>query len=393
MCDQKYYEHYTKKQLKELLLFVEKLKSQWIATVDAIVDPLFVIDKNYNIKKVNKAMAKFLGKDVKDLIGKKCFEVFDSRTFRCLNCKMKTALSSKKTQQYVLENVKDGLYFEVTSQPIINADTGKVEEVVQIYRDRTEAKRLEEQLIQSEKLASIGLLAGGIAHELNNPLGGILMFAEVALKELNKYNEFEIVKNDLREIINATYRCKSIVENLLQFARKESNGLGISNPLVDINDAVITALRFGRVGLKNKNIVKVNEYLSSKKLCLFYNRNKLIQVFLNLIQNAYQAMPDGGTLTIKTYDTYDQKRNRYAICEISDTGVGIPQENITKIFDPFFTTKNPGEGTGLGLSIVYSIISQLNGQINVDTKLNHGSTFIIRIPIVKRVKYHIKKAS
>ena len=393
MRDQKYYEHCSKKQLKELLLFVEKLKSQWMATVDALVDPLLMIDENYNIKKVNKAMAKFVGKDVKDLIGKKCFEVFDSRTFSCLNCKMKTALKSKKIQQYVLENVKGNLYFEVTSQPIINADTGKVEGVVQIYRDRTEAKRLEEQLMQSEKLASIGLLAGGIAHELNNPLGGILIFAEVALKELNKYDDFKTVKNDIREIINAAQRCKSIVENLLQFARKESNGVGVSNPLVDINDALITALRFGRVGLKNKNIVKVKEYLSPKKLCLFFNRNKLIQVFLNLIQNAYQAMPDGGTLTVKTYDTYDQQRNRYAICEISDTGVGIPQENITKIFDPFFTTKDPGEGTGLGLSIAYSIVSQLKGQINVDTKLNYGTIFTIRIPIVKRVKYHIKKAS
>ena len=147
----------------ELLRFVEDLKRQWMSTIDALVDPLMIVGKDYSIKKANVAMARMGGLEVKEVIGKKCHQVFAGRKTPCPGCKMLENTTKSETTTFELEGVRGDRYYESSSQPFYDFD-GNLDGMVHVYRDRTEAKRMHAQLSQQEKLASIGLLAGGVAH-------------------------------------------------------------------------------------------------------------------------------------------------------------------------------------------------------------------------------------
>ncbi len=360
----------------DLVTFVEELKRQWMATIDALIDPLMIVDENYSIKKANQALAKLVDKHPRDITSAKCYEIFASRTSPCVGCKIKEAALGKKDVTYHLEKIRGDRFFEVTSQPLMSSDAKpKLEGIIQVYRDRTDAKRMQEQLLQSEKLASIGLLAGGVAHEINNPLGGILVFSQMLLREMAKDSPHY---NDVVEIEAAAIRCKDIVQNLLDFARKQPEQSSTTKKdQVNPEEALKTALRFAKINPLFHQVTLLEEYNLDAKYFLECDRNKLIHVFLNLIQNAVQAMPDGGSLSLRTY--LDKST---AIIEIEDTGIGIPPEHLRKIFDPFFTTKEPGEGTGLGLAIVFSSVDELNGKIEVQSVINEGTLFRINLPVM-----------
>ncbi|MEZ4742078.1 MAG: PAS domain-containing protein [Bdellovibrionota bacterium] len=208
----------TKSNIQDTVSFVENLKKQWMATIDAMVDPLMIIGTDYTIKKCNKAAADVAQMNVKQLINKKCHEIFANQTKPCKGCLLEQTASENKHHTFELKNVKNESYYEVSSKPFYDPN-GKVDGIIHVYRDRTVAKNLENQLLQSEKLASIGLLAGGVAHEINNPLGGILIFSQMLLKEMSKDSPHYA---DVVEIEAATQRCKVIVERLLDFARAAS---------------------------------------------------------------------------------------------------------------------------------------------------------------------------
>ena len=364
-------------QPEEQLRFIEELKRQWMATIDALVDPLLIVNKDYEIRRTNQAMVKATEKsDVRQLIGKKCHEVFAGSKTPCKGCKMQEAATTCESKHFSLAHVRGDRFFEVSSQPIID-NKGQIEGVVQVYRDRTEAKRMQEQLMQSEKLASIGLLAGGVAHEINNPLGGILVFSQMLLREVNKKSPHY---QDIVEIEAAAQRCKKIVQDLLDFARKAPDGGHGETKveLVDCIEAARSALRFAMVSLKWRTI-QIEEQFADGSFKVNGDRNKIMQVFLNLIQNAGQAMPDGGTIYLRSRRGRNGTQ-RTVIFEVEDTGIGIPPANLKKVFDPFFTTKDPGEGTGLGLSICYSIISDMGGNLEVSSEVNNGTMFRITLP-------------
>ena len=357
------------------IVFIEELKRQWMSTIDALVDPLMMVHPNYTIYKANLAMAKVAKLDIKDIIGKKCYEVFANRTSPCTNCKMKLSSITKKPLQYELSHIRDNQFFEVSSQPLMN-NSGEVDGIVQVYRDRTEARKLREQLFQSEKLSSIGLLAGGIAHELNNPLGGAMIFSEMLLKQLDpKTPEYQ----DALEIKKATERCKNIVSGLLDFARANPMKKNQKLTKMKATDAVADAVKFAQMAQDGKQYHIDYQWISEEPFVLA-DKNKLIQVFLNLIQNAFQAMDQGGSLKLKNKITQDNKTS-WLVTEIEDTGPGIAKKQQGKIFDPFFTTKEPGEGTGLGLAVVYGIMKELNGTIEFESELGEGSTFKVSLPI------------
>jgi len=357
----------------ELLVFVEELKRQWMATIDAMVDPLMIVDKSYRIAKANRAMAEHAGRPVRDILGKKCHEVFAGSKSPCRNCTMPLAVRTGKPQTWTLDGISGDRHFEVSSQPIFDA-SGKMDGIVQVYRDRTAAKRFEQQLQHNEKLASIGLLAGGVAHEINNPLGGILIFSQMLLREMDKASPHY---QDVVEIEAATKRCKAIVESLLDFARQRP-AKQTTTEAIDPREAARTALRFSKVGWKGKSIDVVEDW-DARPATVLGDHNKLIQVFLNLIQNAVQAMPDGGTLTLASRVRAGSGGGEIDV-RISDTGVGIPPANLKKIFDPFFTTKDPGEGTGLGLAICHGIIQDLSGELTVESRVGRGTSFQVRLP-------------
>jgi len=250
---------------------------------------------------------------------------------------------------------------------------GKADKELKVWADSLENKveersrevmRMEEQLRRSEKLASLGTLAAGVAHEINNPLTGILLYASI----LNSDKRLDpSLLPDVERVISETQRCAGIVKDLLEFSRESLPEKEII-ALDAILDEVVTFFHkqpdFGNIGIR-KN------YGSDLPL-VSVDPNQILQVFINLVINAGHAMPHGGELEISTFRSAD---GTYVCAGIKDNGAGIPEENLARIFDPFFTTK--AEGTGLGLSISYGIIDNNGGKIEVKSRVGEGTTFIV----------------
>ena len=233
-------------------------------------------------------------------------------------------------------------------------------------------KKLQEthlQLVSSEKMASLGKLAAGIAHEINNPLGGILIYASLMMEDLP---EGDPKRGDLARIVQEAGRCKDIVKSLLEFARQTEPKM---EP-VDINRAIVEGLFF----LENQALfhnIRIVKNLDPSLPPAMGNSGQLKQVFMNIVINAAEAMHGTGSLTITTYPAPDRNS---ILMEFTDTGEGIPEENLSRIFDPFFTTKDVGIGTGLGLATSYGIIEDHGGKILVKSKVGAGATFTIELP-------------
>ena len=245
------------------------------------------------------------------------------------------------------------------------------EELEHKVEERTrELRATQEQLLQSEKLASIGQLAAGVAHEINNPMGVILGFAQGILKTLPEDNP---LRKPLTTVEKESLRCKRIVQNLLDFARHSEP----TPHLININELIDASCELveHQISLQNVKLVKVYDPALPS---IMADLSQLQQVFINIMLNAYQAMPDGGTLHITTRKVGSELQVIF-----TDTGPGIPPENVQNIFDPFFTTKEVGEGTGLGLSVSYGIVKAHGGDIEVESQVGKGTTFVIKLPLDK----------
>ncbi|MCX8064738.1 MAG: ATP-binding protein [Candidatus Hydrogenedentes bacterium] len=246
----------------------------------------------------------------------------------------------------------------------------KLKETIEDLAESNEKlKKTRETLIQAEKLASIGQLAAGIAHELNNPLGVVLMYAHLLL---DQYGANESLREDLKMIATQADRCKRIVSGLLHFARQ--NKLALET--VSLPKLIEQALKL--LIIPPNISVKLADHMKDSSVEL--DKDQMTQVLTNLISNAVQAMPNGGTLTIITEDSPNE-----VYITVEDTGIGIPKENLHKIFEPFFTTKEKGKGTGMGLAITYGIIKMHRGQISVESNANPkdgptGTKFYISLP-------------
>ena len=245
----------------------------------------------------------------------------------------------------------------------LNATVGELEE------SHKKLASTQEALMQSERLTSMGQLAAGIAHEVNNPLGVVLMYAHLMLDSLEEDCQ---QKEDARIVVEQADRCKKIVAGLLHFARQNK----VLREPTDLTELLEKAVR---AVVKFRNItLSVNKDLTNPVVDL--DPSQMLQVFTNIISNAYAAMPDGGELKIAVSETDDA-----VTVTISDTGTGIPQDHRNKIFEPFFTTKQIGRGTGLVLAVSYGIVKMHNGQITVDSNDNSdagptGTTFTIQLP-------------
>ena len=233
------------------------------------------------------------------------------------------------------------------------------------------------QLVQSEKMAAFGLLGAGIAHEVKNPLAGILGCAQISLRQAPPGTP---VRENLELIEKETKRCKTIIENLLRFARQEKTAFepfDVNRPVADAAAIVHHQLELQKVKLE----VALEEGLP----LLRGNANQLQQVFMNLLINAQQAMgPQGGSVRVATRR---RGADRVEIA-VQDTGSGIPKEIQERIFDPFFTTKPNGKGTGLGLSVTYGIVKDHGGEIGVDSEPGKGTTFTIVLPTLDAALTH-----
>ena len=237
-------------------------------------------------------------------------------------------------------------------------------------RMRRELEETQRQLVQAEKIASLGRLAAGVAHEINNPLAGVLIYADILMKEL-KGNEQG--RKDLKEIVSQTLRCKQIVARLLEFSRQSLD----ERVLFDVNEIIGHCVEL----LQHQSLfhnVEIILDLHSDLPQILGNPGELEQVITNLMLNATDAMEGRGRITISTQSGLDMKE---VVLTFNDTGPGIPPEIKEKIFEPFFTTKPVGVGTGLGLSVVYGVIHRHGGSIEVSSRPETGTTFIIKLPL------------
>jgi hypothetical protein len=236
-----------------------------------------------------------------------------------------------------------------------------------VMDDITERVRFEDQLLQSEKLSSIGLLAAGLAHEVNTPITGISSYTQMLLKETP---DSDSRKPILEKIEKQTFRAAEIVNGLLNFARM--NGSEFRD--LDVNRLIQESLSLLDHQLRQTHI-KVETALDTSLPAIYGNGGKLQQVFINLFLNARDAMSSGGELKIRT-----AMNDHMVIVDIQDSGIGITEEDIKRIYDPFFTTKSPGKGTGLGLAVTYGIIQEHGGRIFVDSCPGAGTHFRLKLP-------------
>jgi PAS domain S-box-containing protein len=334
-------------------------------------DPSYITALDGRIIEFNNALMTVSGYSSEDINGMNIIDfyaypeerkIFIERILRegCVeNCEMK----AKK---------KDGTLIEALATVVPRKDRdGNVIGFQGITKDMTEKKRMEIQLLQSEKLSALGTMISGVAHELNNPLTSIIGNAQL----LEKKDVPDDIKKRLAVIIKESLRSAKIISGLLAFAREHKPKQG----MVNINTIVVESMKLKEYDLRVNNI-DVKASLSEDLPETYADPFHLEQVFINIINNARDALSDldGSALVVRTYEKDDT-----ILIEFEDNGPGIPDEFIKKIFDPFFTTKEVGKGTGLGLSIAYGIIKEHKGAITVESKPGKGAKFVVAIPIRK----------
>lgn len=336
-------------------LSMNQFSYRWEKTFDAIKEPIAIIDKNYNVLRSNVAFENHQHT-------LKCYELFAAQSEPCAGCPLlETIEKNQPTKKDLFLNHKN---YQVFSYPMqMKSD---IKSVVHTYRDRTQEKTLYSKMLQTEKLLSIGRLAGHLSHELNNPLTGIRSMVQI-LKSQVQQNHTNFT--DLIEIEKATDRCFKVLNNFMDF----SNPKKIKSEPVDISDVVNKTIPLLKVALRNHNL---KLQLNSQKQKILADPNMLQHVIFNLVNNSTQALKSKGEIIIET-----QTVKNKVILVVADSGEGIPKEIQNFIFEPFFTTKPEGEGTGLGLSIVKNIVESTQGKISYQDNNPKGAKFIIEWPV------------
>jgi two-component system, NtrC family, sensor kinase len=365
-----------KKSNEELTISEKRYKS----LVESAEDSILTVNSHNEILSVNRYGAQFLEYTVHGLMGKTLGAIFPGQAGEILQGQIERIYREKTgfrtTQDVVIGNKEYTLTFNLTP---VRDEEDRVQSVLIIAHDVTASKKMEEQLYHTEKLASLGQLAAGVAHEINNPMAIILGYADMLLEKTDENaKEYKILKTIERQGNN----CKRIVENLMSFARMPE---GVQYD-TDVNRNLELVLEVVQNTLLTKKI-KYELLLAENLPRVRGDAGQLQQVFMNLLTNAVKAMPQGGKLSITSH--LNQVGDKVEIL-ITDTGEGIKREHLSKIFDPFFTTRKVGEGTGLGLSVSYAIVAKFGGTIYCASKSKEevgeaesGTTFTVALPVIK----------
>ena len=349
---------------------VSRAKKEWETTFDSVKEGIVIVDADNRTVRLNRAAAKIAGSPVNGLLGRKCTEVLGDLCADDSICPLKSSQphSSSSRSETV---TPDGRTLELALDPMVDSE-GKTVGVVHILRDITESARLREQLLQSEKMVAVGQLVSGVAHEINNPLTGVIGYAQLLLTQ----DIGDKAKQDAEGIYREAERATRIVRHLLSFARKHQP----ERSRVDINAVIGEALELKAYDLKVNNI-GVETDLCEDMPATTADPHQLQQVFLNLITNAEQAMMgENGAGLIKVSARFADGKIRISF---ADDGPGIPESIGSRIFDPFFTTKDVGKGTGLGLSVCFGVISEHGGQIWTQPTPGGGATMVVELPALE----------
>ena len=334
-------------------------------------DAILILDKNTRLQDINEAgLNLFSFKDRAEALSiETFFQLFwDTRDAKSFFAEAQKDGFIQGHEVFMVDRSGKKLAVMISATVRLDED-GKFVGIDATVRDVTEKRRLEKYLAQTEKLASIGQLASGVAHEINNPLGVIKCYSNLIAKGQDPDAQ---VSQDVKIIQKHTDQCKSVVEALLNFARKSAPEM-IEADIHQIIEEVLSVIE--RQTLKEQISVHKEFDRTIPKLTL--DPQKIQQVLMNLLLNARQAITGGGDIRVRT--TIRTGTNMLAI-EIADTGQGISDINIDRIFDPFFTTKDPGQGTGLGLSVSYGIVKQHGGEIEIVSSPGKGSLFTVLLP-------------
>jgi hypothetical protein len=341
--------------------------------LESLDDGLLVVGLDDRVIRWNQALERMYGISRAEALGQPADRLFDAHFVDTLRAAMRDTPQGTTVFRMPLmaRGARNG------AQVLVNATTVPLQAVVGssaqagtivILEDITERAQLEEQLRISEKMASLGLLAAGVAHEVNTPLTGISSYTQMLLEQADPTDPRTQV---LEKIEKQTFRAARIVNGLLTLSRPSAADASERSP-VDLNDVIGDVLSLLEHQLE-KSSIKIRRELSTDPVLVIGYEFKLQQVFLNLILNARDAMPSGGWLTLAT-----KTEDGHAIAEVSDTGQGIPAAHLARIYDPFFTTKPTGQGTGLGLSISYGIVREHDGSIQCESAPGQGTRFTLR---------------
>ncbi len=353
---------------------LRRSQKHYKSVVENARDLIFLVNEKGAFLSANTAMARLFGIPAAAIVKKRIADLFSREDADAMLQWVQDAIHSRKSLEIkAAMRLKDRVFWFSTHFVPIFGEDGAVEQVLVMARDITDRQHMENQMAQTEKLASMGTLAAGVAHEINNPVGVMLGFTELLLDRVPPDSkEHEMLKTIERQGLNA----KRIIENLMTFARQPAK----HEDFTDLNRDFDNVLTLVKNNLLTKK-VDLDKRLAKDLPRVRGDAGELQQVFLNLINNAVAAMPGGGKLTVITkINPY----NHMVEVVIADTGTGIPKKYADRIFVPFFTTKKVGEGTGLGLAVSYAIIEKCGGQIRFESRAADdgvegptGTTFFI----------------
>jgi len=363
---------------KEIEVALRNQKNEFQAIFDSVNDGVIVFDHDGLIQHLNHICPLLFPEQV--LSGGSCCDVFHPGHPSHQDCPVERALLGERVETSIV-SARDGhktRYLDITATPIEDV-LGEKNRVLVFFRDKTEKRVQELQLIQAEKMSSIGILAAGIAHEINNPLTSVAGYAEALLR---RFREEPLLKDDhrletfpkyLEVIVRESYHCKGIIDSLLNFSRKSDGLVGevdLNVILTEILELLMHQPAYGRIA----TVTDLEKDLPR----ILGDPSGLRQVFMNLLYNAFQSIKEAGRVELTTlYSDADQA----VYVRVRDTGCGIAPDVIDRIWDPFFTTKEVGKGLGLGLALTYNIVKRHGGEISVESKVDAGSQFTVRLPV------------
>jgi PAS domain S-box-containing protein len=368
-------------ELEAANLGLRSKSSELQAMFDSISDGVIVYDNSGRVQHRNHICPQYFPQQT--LPGCSCSELFHpEHDLAPGDCPVERAVAGERVEISISSLPSGGRvrYFDVTATPIEDMK-GEQNRALVFLRDVTEKRLQELQLMQAEKLSSIGVLAAGVAHEINNPLSSVAGYAEALLRRFNE--EHSLAEDSrlgdfpkyLQVIIRESYRCKGIIDSLLSFSRKSDGS--VSN--VNINEILNEVLELVRYKSRYDKI-EIQTNLQSDLPYVVGDPTGLRQVCMNLLINAHQSISGSGLVEITSKLT----KQSMVMFQIRDSGCGISKDAIDQIWDPFFTTKNVGQGTGLGLAVTYNIIKRLGGDISVESQVGKGSKFTVRMPTCQK---------